>query len=82
MRYNLSNRCWNAAKSPLPFQPQPQPITRRVGQVLLYAKVFLSRLDRGMAQAQLNLVKPRSPLVRQLCESPPQVVGGYAVEAQ
>ena len=41
-------------------QPQAQPVTGRVGQVLLDPEVAVGGPDRGAAQAKLDLVEPNA----------------------
>ena len=57
-------------------QPQPEPVAGRVGQVLLDAEVALGGADRGVAQAELDLLQPRAALQRQLREGAAAVRGG------
>ena len=51
--------------SPLPAH-QPQPVTRRIVQVLPQAQVALGSLDRGMPQRNLDLFERRAAEVGEL----------------
>ena len=51
-------------------------VTRRIGQILLYPQVPLGRLDRRMAERELDLFDGGVALVGQLGEGAPQIVGG------
>jgi len=51
------------------LQLQPKPVGRRIGKGLANAKVSFCRLDTGMAQRKLNLVKRRAPAKAQLGKS-------------
>jgi hypothetical protein len=55
-------------------QPQSEPIAGCVGQVLLDAQVAFGGADRGVAQAQLDLLQPGAALERQLGKGAPAVV--------
>ena len=53
--------------SPLPAH-DPQPVTRRVVEVLLEAQVAFGSLDRGMPEADLDLLERGAALVGELGE--------------
>ena len=54
-------------------------IARSISQILLDAKIFLSRLNGIVTQRQLNLIDRRAALVSKLGERSPQVVRSYAI---
>ena len=58
---------------PLP-PPDPQPITRRIVQVLFEAQVALGGLDGGMPQGNLDLLERRAAEVGELGEGSPQIM--------
>ena len=60
------------ASSLLPFPAhQPQPITRRIVQILPESQVALGGLDGGVPQANLDLLERRAAEVGKLSEGPP-----------
>ena len=56
----------------LPFPAhQPQPVTRRIVQILREPQVALGGLDRGVPQANLDLLERRPAEVGELGEGAP-----------
>ena len=58
----------------LHFRPQLETIVDRASEILLAAKIPLSRLHRRMAQQELNLLQFTTTVVAQLRAGSPQVV--------
>ncbi len=56
------------------FRPQLETIVHRASEILLTAKIPLSRLHRRMPQQELNLLQFTTTVVTQLRTGPPQVV--------
>ena len=57
---------------PLPLPPhEPEPVTRRVVEVLPKAQVALGGLDGGMAETDLDLFERRAAEVGELGEGSP-----------
>jgi hypothetical protein len=57
------------------------PIVHRVRNILLAAQVFFRRLNRGVPEQKLYLLKIASGLPAQFCACAPQIVGRQVLDA-
>lgn len=63
------------------INPEAQVITRRIRQILPNTQVPLRGGDRSVAQAQLNLLQGRPPLMSQLRKRAAEVVRGQTADS-